>query len=276
MKYSKLKFIIITVLCLLTTLWSECQCMEPLQEEKNARNVMRLIDKDDVQNYPHSAVLSLVSYFNIRNSIKTRSATCFLIGDAFALTAAHAVFHMGIEAHRIECYIGRHGDNLLGSVIPKTVKVKSYVYASKYEWDNHSHERNLNYDYAILYLGEAEEIKDIKDIKDIKPINPVYYYTKPINELVICGYPGAGYNIINKDRDHESASFPYEVSANYVNQSLWAIHLNTPCFGGMSGAPIRFTDDGKVWNAISILVCDELSSQRHLWMSPYEKEDRYD
>ena len=29
----------------------------------------------------------------------------------------------------------------------------------------------------------------------------------------------------------------------------------------MSGSPIRFTDDGKIWNAISILACDELISQ---------------
>ena len=149
MECSKFKFLIFNILCLIATVCSECQCMELSQEEKNARNIMRLIDKDEVQNYPHGAILSLTSCFNIRSSIKTRSATCFLIGNGFALIVAHAVFHMGIEAHKIECYIGRHGDNFLGSMMPKTVKVKSYVYASKYEWNDDSHERNLNYDYAL-------------------------------------------------------------------------------------------------------------------------------
>lgn len=250
-----IKFILISICFFIDVLWSECLCMDHPQEKQNAKILMRLIDENEINYHPHSAVLSLKSSFHIGKSLKERTATCFLTGDGFALTAAHAVFHEGVEAHKIECYIGRHGDRLFDSIWTKSVEVKKYVYASSYNWNDKSHERSLNYDYALLYLGEIEEI-----IK-INPIKIAYYYTRPRNDLMICGYPGNEFNDVNKQKNHETAAFPYEAKANYADQSIWTLTLSTPCFGGMSGSPIRFTDDGKIWKAIAILVSNEVYSQ---------------
>jgi len=263
MKNNKYKIIaIITVYSLVSGLWSESLCMDRrIIDEHNTMNSMRLIDTEEIDNHPHSSVLSLKSVFKVGDSVIQRAGTCFLIGDGFALTAAHVVFHKGVEAHKVECYIGRHGDKFLGDFIntqTNSIDVKKYIYASQYESDEskRSNEVNLSYDYAMLYLGGIKEISIIEP-----PIIPVYYYTRPINQLMLCGYPGKSYNECNQERDHEDASFPYEVKALFDNQTKWTVSFSTPCFGGMSGSPIRFTDDGRKWNAIAILASSELKTE---------------
>lgn len=235
-------------------LWAESLSMEGPLNETKLKSPMKLIKEEEVKKYPHNAVLSVESHFKCGDSEIQRTGTCFLIGDGFSLTAAHVVFHKGKEAHKILCYIGRHGSKFVGEHFMKEyVEVNKYVYSSKYKCDQYN-EENYSNDYALLYLGNTNG-----EIKDIKPILPVAAYTKPINDLFICGYPGISYNEYNKERNHDSAAFPYECKGSYLNQNSLTVSFSTPCFGGMSGSPIRFCDDGHTWKTNAILVNSKFS-----------------
>lgn len=211
---------------------------------------LRLINEKEIDQYPHNAILALRAEFDLGGPIIKRTGTCFLIGNGFALTAAHAVFHKGIEARKIEIYPGLHEGKIFSSISSaiSSIGVKKYIYSSSYNPTKEKLDHlNISNDYALIYFGEEH-------LSNINPIELTFYYTKPINQLFLCGYPGKGHNEHNRERSHENAGFPYEIEAKFHNQTKWSIGFKTPSFGGMSGSPIRFTDDGILWKTTSILV----------------------
>jgi V8-like Glu-specific endopeptidase len=224
--------------------------MESISMGMDRNDVFRLISEEEIDQYPHNAIMAVRAEFDLGGPIIKRTGTCFLIGNGFALTSAHVVFHNGVEARKIEIFPGLHEGKFLSSVRSAitSISVKKYVYSSSYDpsKDKLNH-LNISNDYALIYFGD-------ENLLEIKPIELTFYYTKPINQLFLCGYPGKVYNKHNIERNHENAGFPYEVEAKFHNQTKWSVGFKTASFGGMSGSPVRFTDDGRLWKTTAVLA----------------------
>jgi hypothetical protein len=248
MKNFNSKILYVLYACFVFFQFNEIVCMEKNTDE------LKLISEHEIEQYPHNSVLSLTSYFKVGDAIIERAGTCFSIGDGFALTSAHAVFHKGTEAYKIKVHINLHGDNILNSsrltnsILFSPIEVEKYVYSNLYKEKEKINDKNIGEDYALIYIGENDKTSALK------PIEPVYFYKKPVNELFICGYPGKEFNDYNSERDHKDANFPYEIKANFHKQTSWSISFKSPSFRGMSGSPIRFTDDGRGWKTTAILA----------------------
>jgi hypothetical protein len=219
------------------------------EEIKTLPSKMDLISEDDVKEYPHSAVLSLASYFKKGMTVNRKTGTGFVIDDHFILTAAHLVFDKGEPAKQIFFHQGRHGATyqLKGSV-EKYVYPKQYVdgYLKATQQEVKLTSAMMTHDYALLYVGE--------DIKFREPIEPIpFSVTIPV-PLMFCGYPGKDYNKVEEERMHDLASYPYECEAafSYHHKEWELLGFQTHSYCGMSGGPIRCSEDDESWQAFAI------------------------
>jgi V8-like Glu-specific endopeptidase len=133
-----------------------------IRQQFGIKKKMDFISKEKINDYPHNAILSVESEFMIGKETRRRSGTCFLIGDGFALTSAHVVFHKGTEAHEVTVYPGLHGDNFISlRMFHSSYKVIKFVYSSSYQSNDEEYELNEK-----VELNEQDELKEKRERRE--------------------------------------------------------------------------------------------------------------
>ena len=184
------------------------------------------IPKEKLRLLPYSAILSMETKFNSSDGYFIGTSSIFLkLG--FALTAAHNIVNFSnVEAVNITSFIMRNGN-----------KSKGIHTALAYAFPVDFLENRDNFDYAVLYFKECNEI--VKKTKWIEISKE-----NKIKNAKISGYANKLYSD-NDESAYGKLHYEHEGNCFYSETNNQLMEYNIQTGGGQSGSPVRFRNEGE-------------------------------